>query len=116
MTVPPERLSIDAITSDQLDALYNRLDFTEAALERVRDNLEVQVVRATRRAEQAEAAVERVRAYAIHLFRNANTRHAQDGLTFLALIANQPKHTLIDDRGELRDTFDLPQPSTATET
>jgi hypothetical protein len=58
------------------------------------------------RAERAEATIERVRDYATHLFNNGNTRLAQHGLHVLALIANQPEHTLIDDRGELRAALD----------
>ena len=55
------RIPLDDMNSDQLDALYERLEFTEAALARIRDGLEVQVVRLTKRAEQAEVAIERVR-------------------------------------------------------
>lgn len=55
---------------------------------------------------EAGAAIERVRAYATHLFKNGNTRNAQVGLRVLALIADQPEHTLIDARGELREPLD----------
>ena len=68
------RLTVDTINSDQLDALQDRVEFYEAALARMRDRAEVATVRATkaeraanlladahRRAEQAEAAIERAR-------------------------------------------------------
>ncbi|MEV5048228.1 hypothetical protein AB0N20_27425 [Streptomyces griseoincarnatus] len=53
------------------------------------------------RAWDAEAALGRVRTYATHLYENGNTRHAQDGLHVLALIADKPEHTLIDGLGRL---------------
>ncbi|MFD9223776.1 hypothetical protein ACFWDI_28185 [Streptomyces sp. NPDC060064] len=54
------RKTASTINDEELDQLYERLEFTEAALARIRDGLEVQVVRLTKRAEQAEATVARV--------------------------------------------------------
>lgn len=57
-TVPPVRHTADTITDNDLDQLYARVDFYEAAAARMRDRAEVATVRQTRaeqRAEQAEA-------------------------------------------------------------
>lgn len=53
MTTQPQRIPLDDLTSDALDALYDRLEFYEAATARMRDRAEVATVRATR----AEARV-----------------------------------------------------------
>jgi hypothetical protein len=51
------RIPLDDLTSDQLDQLYDRLEFTEATLARMRDRAEVATVRAAR----AEAELDRLR-------------------------------------------------------
>jgi len=47
-----DRIPLDHLTSDDLDALYATLEFTEAALSRMRDRLEVTHVRVRRVADQ----------------------------------------------------------------
>lgn len=53
-----DRIPLDHLTSDALDQLYDRLEFTEGAVSRMRDRAEVAGVRA----ERAQAAIARVRA------------------------------------------------------
>lgn len=96
-----------------VEAALDRLDFHERTTlprlhRRIEDDVETigrwrgRAQDAEVRARVLEAAIERVQAYATHLFEKGNTRNAQLGLHVLALIADQPAHTLIDARGELR--------------
>lgn len=52
-----DRIPLDNLTSDQLDALYDRADTFQAAWHSAKDR----AVKQRKRAEQAEAATERVR-------------------------------------------------------
>ncbi|MFD5509140.1 hypothetical protein ACFWIB_15365 [Streptomyces sp. NPDC127051] len=59
--------------------------------------------RGRQRLGELEAAIERVRAWAVHLHKIGNSHTAQDGLELLALITGTPWHDLIDDQGRLID-------------